>query len=183
MASDGSVVIIGGNRGIARVIAQQYADTGREVVITCTNGADAEQAATEIGGRTTGLELDLTDPRSIGPALASVGPVAYLVIAAISRDDNKVRDYDIGKALELVTLKLVGYTEVVHSLLDRMTDESAIVLFGGHTRARPPSRRSTAGWWPSPARWPPSWRPSGSTPSTPASWATARTGRTRAWTT
>ena len=40
------------------------------------------------------------------------------MIAAIGRDNNQVRDYDIGKALELVTLKLVGYTEVVHTLLD-----------------------------------------------------------------
>jgi NAD(P)-dependent dehydrogenase (short-subunit alcohol dehydrogenase family) len=137
MASDGSVVIIGGNRGIAREIAQHYADAGRQVVITCTDGADAWKAASEIGVHTTGLELDLTKPETIGPALSSVGSVAYLVIAAISRDDNKVRDYDIGKALELVTLKLVGYTEVVHTLLDRMGDDSAIVLFGGLAKDRP----------------------------------------------
>jgi NAD(P)-dependent dehydrogenase (short-subunit alcohol dehydrogenase family) len=137
MASDGSVVIIGGNRGIAREIALHYAHAGREVVITCTDGADARKAASEIGVRTTGLELDLTKPETIGPALSSVGSVAYLVIAAISRDDNKVRAYDIGKALELVTLKLVGYTEVVHTLLDRMGDESAIVLFGGLAKDRP----------------------------------------------
>jgi len=137
MASDGSVVIIGGNRGIAREIAQHYADAGREVVITCTDGADATQAASEIGARTRGLELNLVHPETIGPALASVGPVDYLVIAAISRDENKVREYDIGKALELVTLKLVGYTEVVHALLDRMSDDSAIVLFGGLAKDRP----------------------------------------------
>ena len=138
MADDGSVVIIGGNRGIAREIAQHYADAGRAVVITCTDGADAQQAASEIGGRTTGLELNLINPETIGPALSSVaGPVEYLVIAAISRDDNRVRDYDIGRALELVTLKLVGYTEVVHTLLDRMGDECAIVLFGGLAKDRP----------------------------------------------
>jgi NAD(P)-dependent dehydrogenase (short-subunit alcohol dehydrogenase family) len=137
MASDGSVVIIGGNRGIAREIAQHYADAGREVVITCTDGADAERAASEIGGRTRGLELNLIHPESIGQALASVGPVEYLVIAAISRDDNKVRDYSFERALELVTMKLVGYTEVVHTLLDRMTDDSAIVLFGGLAKDRP----------------------------------------------
>jgi NAD(P)-dependent dehydrogenase (short-subunit alcohol dehydrogenase family) len=137
VASNGSVVIIGGNRGIAREIASHYADDGRAVVITCTDGADAQQAASEIGGRTTGLELNLTRPETIGPALSTVGPVEYLVIAAISRDDNTVREYDIGKALELVTLKLVGYTEVVHTLLDRMNDESAIVLFGGLAKDRP----------------------------------------------
>ena len=74
MASDGSVVIIGGNRGIAREIALHYADAGREVVITCTDGADARKAASEIGVRTTGLELNLTKPETIGPALSSVGP-------------------------------------------------------------------------------------------------------------
>jgi NAD(P)-dependent dehydrogenase (short-subunit alcohol dehydrogenase family) len=137
MASDGSVVIIGGNRGIARVIAQHYADAGRKVVITCTDGADAQQAASEISGRTTGLELDLTKPATIGPALAEVGPVHYLVIAAISRDDNTVRDYSFERALELVTMKLVGYTEVVHVLADRLSDDSAIVLFGGLAKDRP----------------------------------------------
>ena len=137
MAGDGSVVIIGGNRGIAREIAQHYADAGREVVISCTDGADAEQAASEIGDRTRGLELNLIHPESIGQALSSVGPVEYLVIAAISRDDNKVRDYSFERALELVTMKLVGYTEVVHTLLDRMNDESAIVLFGGLAKDRP----------------------------------------------
>jgi NAD(P)-dependent dehydrogenase (short-subunit alcohol dehydrogenase family) len=137
MASDRNVVIIGGNRGIAREIALHYAHGGHQVVITCTDGADARKAAAEIGVRTTGLELNLAQPETIGPALSSVGPVEYLVIAAISRDDNTVRDYDIGKALELVTLKLVGYTEVVHTLLDRMNDESAIVLFGGLAKDRP----------------------------------------------
>ena len=29
---------------------------------------------------------------------------------------NTVADYDIAKAIRLVTLKLVGYTEVVHTL-------------------------------------------------------------------
>jgi NAD(P)-dependent dehydrogenase (short-subunit alcohol dehydrogenase family) len=137
MAGDGSVVIIGGNRGIAREIAQRFADAGDEVFISCTHGPDAEQAASEIGSRTRGLELDLTKPDTIRESLAPIGPVRYLVIAAISRDDNKVRDYDFKRALELVTMKLVGYTEVVHTLVDRLGDDSAIVLFGGLAKDRP----------------------------------------------
>jgi NAD(P)-dependent dehydrogenase (short-subunit alcohol dehydrogenase family) len=137
MAGNGSVVIIGGNRGIAREIAKHYADAGYEVVITCTNVADAEQAASELGGNVRGLELDLMQPATIGPALASVGPVRYLVVAAISRDTNPVREYDYESALGLVTMKLVGYTEVVHTLLDRLSEDSAIVLFGGLAKDRP----------------------------------------------
>ena len=50
------------------------------------------------------------------PALADVGPVQSLVLAAIDRDQNSVADYDITRAIRLATLKLVGYTEVVHTL-------------------------------------------------------------------
>jgi NAD(P)-dependent dehydrogenase (short-subunit alcohol dehydrogenase family) len=137
MAADGSVVVIGGNRGIGREIAKHYADAGDEVVVSCTDAARAAEAAAEIGGRTTGIELDLTKPEEIGAALASVGPVRHLVVVAIDRDDNRVEDYSIERALRLVTLKLVGYTEVIHSLLDRLAPDSSIVLFGGLAKDRP----------------------------------------------
>jgi NAD(P)-dependent dehydrogenase (short-subunit alcohol dehydrogenase family) len=137
MAADGSVVVIGGNRGIGREIAKHYADSGDEVVVSCTDAARAAEAAAEIGGRTTGIELDLTKPEEIGAALASVGPVKHLVVVAIDRDDNRVKDYSIERALRLVTLKLVGYTEVIHSLLDRLAPDSSIVLFGGLAKDRP----------------------------------------------
>jgi NAD(P)-dependent dehydrogenase (short-subunit alcohol dehydrogenase family) len=133
---DGSVVVIGG-RGIGSEIARHYAEAGHEVVITCRDQATADAQAAEVGGATRGLALDLTKPETIRDALASVGPVRYLVLAAIDRDANRVRDYSIADAMRLVTLKLVGYTEVVHTLLDRLGDESAIVIFGGLAKDRP----------------------------------------------
>jgi NAD(P)-dependent dehydrogenase (short-subunit alcohol dehydrogenase family) len=137
MAANGSVVIIGGNRGIGREIARHYVEAGDEVVITCTDADRAQQAAQELGGSCSGLALDLARPGTIRDALSSVGAVRYLVIAAIDRDANTVREYDIEQALHLVTIKLVGYTEVIHSLLDRLSDQSAIVLFGGLAKDRP----------------------------------------------
>lgn len=137
MGADGAVVIIGGNRGIGREIAKHYADAGAEVVLTCTDAARAAAAAREIGDRTTGLELDLTRPEAIRDALAPVGPVKHLVVVAIDRDNNRVSDYSIARAMHLVTLKLVGYTEVVHALHDRLSPDSAIVLFGGLAKDRP----------------------------------------------
>jgi NAD(P)-dependent dehydrogenase (short-subunit alcohol dehydrogenase family) len=137
MAGDGSVVIIGGNRGIAREIAKHYAEAGMEVVVTCTGLDRAEQAAEEIGGSTRGLAVDLTKPETVRDALSSIGPVRYLVIAAINRDENPIRNYNWRSALELATMKLVGYTEVVHVLLDRLGKDSAIVLFGGLAKDRP----------------------------------------------
>ena len=52
------------------------------------------------------------------------------MLAAIDRDDNTVRDYDLTRALRLVTLKLVGYTEVVHQLAGRMDADSSVVVSG-----------------------------------------------------
>ena len=39
--------------------------------------------------------------------------------------------------MRLVTLKLVGYTAVVHALAPRLTDDAAILIFGGLARDRP----------------------------------------------
>jgi NAD(P)-dependent dehydrogenase (short-subunit alcohol dehydrogenase family) len=137
MAAEGSVVVIGGNRGIGREIAKHYADAGEKVIISCTDASRATEAASEIGGRTTGIELDLTMPQEIAGALGAVGPVKHLVVVAIDRDDNRIGDYSIERAIHLVTLKLVGYTEVIHSLLGRLEPESSIVLFGGLAKDRP----------------------------------------------
>ena len=137
MAAEGCVVIVGGNRGIGRAIAQRYADTGHDVVITATTTQRCQLAAGEIGGSTTGIGLDLTKPKTIRDALAPVGRVNHLVLVAIDRDDNHITDYDIDRAIRLVTLKLVGYSEVIHVLRDRLAEDSSIVLFGGLAKERP----------------------------------------------
>ena len=137
MAADGCVVVIGGNRGIGREIAKHYADAGREVFVTCRDQANADEAAASIGGATRGLAFDLAEPKQLREALSPVGPVQFLVRAAIDRDENQVSDYDIDRAMYLVTLKLVGYTEVVHVLLDRLSEDSSIVVFGGLAKDRP----------------------------------------------
>jgi len=48
-----------------------------------------------------------------------------------------VDDYDIDAALRLVTLKLVGYTAVIHALRPRLHADSSILMFGGLARDRP----------------------------------------------
>ena len=59
------------------------------------------------------------------------------MLAAIERDANSVRDYDIERAIRLATLKLVGYTEVLHCLHPRMHDDTSVLLFGGLAKDRP----------------------------------------------
>jgi len=133
----GSVVIVGGTQGQGRELAQSYADDGRDVVVTGRDQSRADAAAKEIGGRTRGIGFDLAEPHAIADHLAEVGDVDHLVLAAIERDVNKVHEYDIDAALRLVTLKLVGYTEVIHALTPRLGDDSSILIFGGLARDRP----------------------------------------------
>jgi NAD(P)-dependent dehydrogenase (short-subunit alcohol dehydrogenase family) len=132
-----SVLVVGGTAGIGLEIARYYADGGHRVTLTGRDADRAAAAAKDIGGEVTGLALDLAAPKDIGPALAGIGAVDGLVLAAIERDVNSVTDYNIDRALRLVTLKLVGYTEVVHALRSRLAPDGAIVMFGGLALQRP----------------------------------------------
>ena len=137
--SDAAVVIVGGTSGICRRLAERYAAQGRDVVVT---GRDLERtraiaAAMPGPGTVTACALDLAEPLSIAGCLAGVGAVDRLVIGAVDRDENTVVEYDLERALRLVTLKLVGYTEVVHTLLPRLSSDASIVLFGGLALRRP----------------------------------------------
>jgi NAD(P)-dependent dehydrogenase (short-subunit alcohol dehydrogenase family) len=128
-------VIVGGTSGIGLRLAETYAGRGDAVLVT---GRDHERAAAIAGGiGASCCAFDLAVPDGIGPALADVGPVRRLVLAAIERDENAIRDYDLARAQRLITLKLVGYAEVVHALADRLTDDASILLFGGLALRRP----------------------------------------------
>jgi NAD(P)-dependent dehydrogenase (short-subunit alcohol dehydrogenase family) len=135
--ADGSVVIIGGTGGLGRELASHYASQDREVIISGRDPQRCADIAAEIGPSVRGISVDLAEPESIADSLSDLGPVAHLVIMAILRDENPVRDYNVARAINLTTMKLVGYTETVHVLLDRLSDESSVVLFGGRAKDRP----------------------------------------------
>jgi NAD(P)-dependent dehydrogenase (short-subunit alcohol dehydrogenase family) len=132
-----TVVIVGGTQGLGLDLARQYAERGRRVLVTGRDAERAEKAAVELGDAATGLAFDLAEPSTIAPALASVGSVDRLALVAIDRDLNTVADYDVEKGIRLVTLKLVGYTEVVHALVDRLTPDASVLLYGGLAKLRP----------------------------------------------
>jgi NAD(P)-dependent dehydrogenase (short-subunit alcohol dehydrogenase family) len=134
----GAVVVVGGTSGIGLRLAETYAARGHEVLITGRSVERCEEVAKGIGvGEVRSRALDLAEPELLAEALSSVGPVSRLVLAAIERDQNTVAEYDLARATRLVTLKLVGSTEVVHTLLDRFTDDASILLFGGQALRRP----------------------------------------------
>ncbi len=137
MAEQTNLLVIGGTSGIGLEIARRAVGRGEQVVLSGRDARRATAAAAEIGGGARGIGLDIGQPDEIDDALAGVDRVDHLVLAAIERDANTVRDYDVARAVYLTTLKLVGYIEVIHALLPKLTAHASIVLFGGLAKDRP----------------------------------------------
>jgi len=129
-------VIVGGSTGIGRVIAERLAARGDRVVITSRNASSAADIAQEIGSGTTGIAVDLAAPGTIAEAFAGIEAVDNVVITAIEQAHNSVAEFDIDQAVRSVTVKLVGYVEVVRSLRPRFSPDAAVVLFGGLAKDR-----------------------------------------------
>ncbi|GAA2071924.1 SDR family oxidoreductase [Pseudolysinimonas kribbensis] len=137
--SDRTIIVVGGTSGIGLEIAKDVIAHGDRVIITGRDRTRTEEIAAGIGPGASGIALDISEPETIAEALRPVGAVHGLVLAAIERDANSARDYSIERARRLVVLKLVGYTETIHTLLDRLDPSNAtgIVLFGGRAKDLP----------------------------------------------
>ncbi len=135
--AEGVVVIVGGTSGLGCRLAEKYAARGRPVVITGRDAARVEAVAAEMPEGVRGVALELSEPHDIAGRLDGLGAVDRVVLAAIDRDSNTVRDYDAERAARLATLKLVGYTEVLHCLHPAMHDDTAVLMFGGLAKDRP----------------------------------------------
>lgn len=133
----GCSVVIGGTSGSGLDLAKALAGRGEQVVITGRDVDRTQAVARGIGSGAQGVALDLTRPAEIMAKLAGIGPVRRLVLAAIERDANTVRKFDVARAQQLVTLKLVGYVEVLHALAGRLAPDASILLFGGVSREKP----------------------------------------------
>jgi NAD(P)-dependent dehydrogenase (short-subunit alcohol dehydrogenase family) len=132
-----ALLIVGGTRGIGKEIARWYAGQGWSVVLTGRDDSAPKSVATELGGDTRGIVLDLSEPELVADALADVGAVDHLVLAAIARDTNTLDDYNIASARHLVTMKLLGFTAVLSSMRNRLAEDGSVVMFGGRAKDRP----------------------------------------------
>ena len=132
-----TAVVLGGTSGIGKEIVKSLAAKGSKVYLSGRTIESAEAAAAEIGLGTIGITVDLSEPTTIAAALVGITSVNDLVIPAIERDSNTIADYNIERAIRLVTLKLVGYAEAIHALRERFTPDASVVLFGGLAMQRP----------------------------------------------
>jgi NAD(P)-dependent dehydrogenase (short-subunit alcohol dehydrogenase family) len=132
-----ATVIIGGTAGLGRDLAELCLERGHRVVIAGRDEQRCAGVAAELHPECESFAIDLCRPEEIGAALSGIDAVRHIALVAIERDENTVADYSIEDAIRLTTLKLVGYTEVVHQLAPRMGGEGSVVLYGGQAQARP----------------------------------------------
>ncbi|MFT4280234.1 SDR family NAD(P)-dependent oxidoreductase [Microbacterium sp.] len=137
--SERTILVAGGSSGIGLELAKDLVAGGDRVVLTSRSRETAEEVAAGLGDRAVGIALDVSEPEGIAEQLRGVGALDGVVMAAIERDANTLREYDIARARRLITLKLVGYTETIHTLLDRLEPsvDTGIVLFGGRAKDAP----------------------------------------------
>src|SRR5450755_4405804 len=82
------LAVIGGTSGIGREIARLAADRGETVILSGRDARHAQQIAAEIGGHTTGIAVDLSEPAGLAGQLAGVDRVDYLVLTAMARPEH-----------------------------------------------------------------------------------------------
>ena len=133
-----SVVVIGGTGGIGYAIAKYHADRGCKVVITgreqerTAAKAQAKSAATCGASRSTSRSPRRSRPRS---------PISSTSIGSRSSRSSATttaRANTTSRALDASSrMKLIGYTEVAHTLFPRMGAGASAVLFGGLASERP----------------------------------------------
>lgn len=134
-----TILVVGGSSGIGRKLVEDLVAGGDRVILTSRSRSTAQEVAAEVGDGATGIALDVSEPETIAAQLRDVGPLDGLVLAAIERDANTIRAYDIARARRLTVLKLIGYAETVHCLLDRLAPsvDTGVVLFGGRAKDAP----------------------------------------------
>ena len=132
-----SLVVGGASDGVGGVIARRFAGRGDEVIITSRDVARAQAAAQEVGGDVRGLAVDLSQPKTLAAALETVPDLDNVVITAMESVPVTLAAFDIDDAIRSVTIKLVGYAEVVRVLRGRLRPGAWVVLFGGLAKERP----------------------------------------------
>lgn len=136
-------VIIGGTAGIGRRLAERLAGEGMKVTIAGRDARRAADVADEIaadaveGADVMGLKADLSRPDSLAESLGRIDALDHLVLAGVNRDSNTIKAFNIPGALELATVKVVGYAAAVASLAPKIREHGSVLLFGGVAKDAP----------------------------------------------
>ncbi|WP_280423597.1 SDR family NAD(P)-dependent oxidoreductase [Nocardia carnea] len=133
MSTSGQIaIIIGGASGIGWASAQLLSARGDTVIIADLDGTAARTRATELGGSTTGHQVEVTDEQAMRTLFDTVaadhGPVGTVVdCAGISRPGT-ITDLSLADWKATVDVCLTGAFLTVKHAAHTMRDGGSIVL-------------------------------------------------------
>jgi 3-oxoacyl-[acyl-carrier protein] reductase len=138
---DGRIAIVtGAARGIGRAIALGLGAEGASVVVADRDGAGAEQAAGEIGGRA--VKADVSNEADVArmaeETLAAYGRIDVLVANAGVATSAEVVDMPLAQWLETIAIDLTGVFLCARAVLPAMIGQGSgrIVAIGSQLGLR-----------------------------------------------
>lgn len=145
MPSDVALVT-GGGRGIGRGIAHALAADGWHVIVAARTRGEIEQVAREVGGRA--VELDVSDPESVGRAVAEAGTVELLVAnAGIGNQDGATWELPADDWWRIFEINVLGVHLCCRAVIPGMLERGGrIVITASGAAYLPGARQSTTTW-------------------------------------
>lgn len=129
------VVVIGGTKGLGLAMARALVDRGDRVTVVGRHADHGARAARGLGRTAAFASADLTDWDSLDALFAGLpedrSTVDHLVLAALDRDHNDIRDFRPDDSARTSLMKNVGYAAAVHSALPNLADSGSVLLFSG----------------------------------------------------
>lgn len=118
-------VVTGGAQGIGLAVAERLAASGASVAIWDLDAALAAKAAAAIGGRTTGIGIDVTDNAAVakaGAALESrLGRIDILVTSAgIAGPNMKTWEYPLDEWARIMKINVDGTLHCCRAVIPGM---------------------------------------------------------------
>src|SRR5437660_1120 len=101
------VVIVGGTAGLGRGVAVACQAAGCTVTITGRDQMRVAEVAQELGPEVRGVALDVANSASITEAFVRLERIDHLVLVAIERYHNTIREYRAKEAERHVRVMLV----------------------------------------------------------------------------
>ena len=124
-------IVTGAAGGMGRAIIRALLDSGRRVVMVDRDKESLRQCATEMGGDTFPIELDITDAKAVD-RLPDLVPDAFrpvdILINNAGHDIGGRTRFDIGPAddwANIIQTNLIGLMRVTRSLLPDMVRRNA----------------------------------------------------------
>lgn len=125
------IVIMGGTKGLGLEIARAAVARGDQVTVAGRT-PEVAQAEVEALGQDAAYGIcDLTDWTSLEAFFDQVDRIDHLVLVALLRDNNDIKDFRPDDSATTSLMKNVGYAASVHYALPKLSPTGSVLMFSG----------------------------------------------------